>query len=127
MMLMRMIKATKLINQPLDDQGCSSPTASELVEELLVELLVALLAPHGQEDVAADELVDHLAVRREALQQEGVSWVQGFKEDLLTWKITFLSSSNWIIMCRVSQFTFHAWYWVNQIFNSTLGKPSKTF
>ena len=41
------------------------------------------------------------------------------KEDvLLTWKITFLSSSNWIIMCRVSQFTFHAWYWVNQIFNS---------
>ena len=73
MMLMRMIKATKLINQLLDDQGCSSPAASELVEELLVELLVALLAPHGQEDVAADELVDHLAVRREALQQEGVS------------------------------------------------------
>ena len=73
MMLMRMIKATKLINQPLDDQGCSSPAASELVEELLVELLVTLLAPHGQEDVAADELVDHLAVRREALQQEGVS------------------------------------------------------
>ena len=76
MMLMRMIKATKLVNQPLDDQGCSSPAASELVEELLVELLVALLAPHGQEDVAADELVDHLAVRREALQQGGVSWVQ---------------------------------------------------
>ena len=76
MMLMRMIKATKLINQPLDDQGCSSPAASELVEELLVELLVGLLAPHGQEDVAADELVDHLAVRREALRQEGVSWVQ---------------------------------------------------
>ena len=73
MMLMRMIKATKLINQPLDDQGCSSPAAGELVEELLVELLVAFLAPHGQEDVAADELVDHLAVRREALQQEGVS------------------------------------------------------
>ena len=76
MMLMRMIKATKLINQPLDDPGCSSPAAGELVEELLVELLVALLAPHGQEDVAADELVDHLAVRREALQQGGVSWVQ---------------------------------------------------
>ena len=72
-MLMRMIKATKLINQLLDDQGSSSPAASELVEELLVELLVALLASHGQEDVAADELVDHLAVRREALQQEGVS------------------------------------------------------
>ena len=34
----------------------------------------------------------------------------GFKENVLTWKITFLSSSNWIIMCRVSQFTFHAWY-----------------
>ena len=71
-----MIKATKLINQLLDDPGCSSPAASELVEELLVELLVALFAPHGQEDVAADELVDHLAVRREALQQGGVSWVQ---------------------------------------------------
>ena len=71
-----MIKATKLINQPLDDQGYSSPAAGELVEELLVELLVGLLAPHGQEDVAADELVDHLAVRREALQQGGVSWVQ---------------------------------------------------
>ena len=71
-----MIKATKLINQPLDDQGCSSPAAGELVEELLVELLVALLAPHRQEDVAADELVDHLAVRREALRQGGVSWVQ---------------------------------------------------
>ena len=109
-----MIKATKLIkkdktiNQLLDDQGYSSPAAGELVEELLVELLVALLAPHRQEDVAADELVDHLAVRREALRQGGDSWVQGFKEDLLTWKITFLSSSNWIIMCRVSQFTFHA-------------------
>ena len=116
-----MIKATKLIkkdktiSQLLDDQGCSSPAAGELVEELLVELLVALLAPHRQEDVAADELVDHLAVRREALQQ-GV--LVGFKENVLTWKITFLSSSNWIIMCRVSQFTFHAWYWVNQIFNS---------
>lgn len=74
MMLMRMIKATKLIkkdktiSQLLDDQGCSSPAAGELVEELLVELLVALLAPHRQEDVAADELVDHLAVRREALE-----------------------------------------------------------
>ena len=79
---MRMIKATKLIkkdktiSQLLDDPGCSSPAASELVEELLVELLVALLASHRQEDVAADELVDHLAVRREALRQGGVSWVQ---------------------------------------------------
>ena len=114
-----MIKATKLINQLLDDQGCSSPAAGELVEELLVELLVAFLAPHGQEDVAADELVDHLAVRREALQQ-GVLVGFKMKEDLLTWKITFLSSSNWIIICRVSQFTFHAWCWVNQMFNSTL-------
>ena len=36
----------------------------------MVELLVALLAPHREEDVAADELVDHLAVRRQALQTE---------------------------------------------------------
>ena len=72
----KLIKKDKTISQLLDDPGCSSPAAGELVEELLVELLVALFAPHGQEDVAADELVDHLAVRREALQQEGVSWVQ---------------------------------------------------
>ena len=72
----RLNKKDKTVSLLLDDQGCSSPAAGELVEELLVELLVALLAPHGQEDVAADELVDHLAVRREALQQGGVSWVQ---------------------------------------------------
>ena len=46
----------------------SSPAPSQLVEELLVELLVALLAPHREEDVAADELVDHLAVRGQALR-----------------------------------------------------------
>ena len=45
----------------------SSPAPSQLVEELLVELLVALLAPHREEDVAPDELVDHLAVRGQAL------------------------------------------------------------
>ena len=45
----------------------SSPAPGQLVEELLVELLVALLAPHREEDVAADELVDHLAVRGQAL------------------------------------------------------------
>ena len=45
----------------------SSPAPSQLVEELLVQLLVALLAPHREEDVAADELVDHLAVRGQAL------------------------------------------------------------
>ena len=40
------------------------------MEQLLVQLLVALLAPHAQEDVATDELVDHLAVGREALEEE---------------------------------------------------------
>jgi hypothetical protein len=38
------------------------------VEELLVELLVALLTPHREEDVAADELVNNFAVRRETLE-----------------------------------------------------------
>ena len=38
------------------------------MEELLVELLVALLAPHREEDVAADKLVDNFAVSRQALQ-----------------------------------------------------------
>ena len=65
---MRMIKATKLIkkdktiSQPLDDPGCSSPAAGELVEELLVELLIGVFASHGEEDVAADEFVDYFAV-----------------------------------------------------------------
>ena len=38
------------------------------MEELLVELLVALLAPHREEDVAADKLVNNFAVSRQALQ-----------------------------------------------------------
>ena len=83
------------------------------MEELLVELLIALLAPHREEDVAADELVDDLAVRGEALQE----WTDEQDPDneeeeggqIPTWKMTFLSSSNWIIICRVSQFTFQAW------------------
>ena len=83
------------------------------MEELLVELLIALLAPHREEDVAADELVDDLAVRGEALQE----WTDEQDPDneqeesgqIPTWKMTFLSSSNWIIICRVSQLTFQAW------------------
>ena len=57
-------------NQPLDDPGCSSPAAGELVEELLVELLVALLASHREEDVPTDELVDHFAIRGKALKNK---------------------------------------------------------
>ena len=44
------------------------PAAGQLVEELLVELLIALLAPHREEDVAADKLVNNFAVSRQALQ-----------------------------------------------------------
>ena len=51
-------------------QESSCPASCQLVEELLVKLLVALLAPHGEEDVAADELVDDLAVSREALEDD---------------------------------------------------------
>jgi hypothetical protein len=42
------------------------------VEQLLIKLLVALLAPHGEEDVATDELMDDLAVSREALEDDGL-------------------------------------------------------
>jgi len=38
------------------------------VEQLLVELLVGVLAAHAEEDVAADKLVDNLAVSRQALE-----------------------------------------------------------
>ena len=51
-------------------QLSSSPASCQLVEELLVKLLVALLAPHGEEDVATDELMDDLAVSREALEDD---------------------------------------------------------
>ena len=46
------------------------PTPCQLVEELLVQLLIAVLAPHGQKDVAADELVDDFAVGREAIEND---------------------------------------------------------
>ena len=57
---------------PFEKELVSSPSSSQLVEELLVELLVALFAPHWEEDVAADELVDHFAIRRKALQHKYV-------------------------------------------------------
>ena len=38
----------------------SGPAASQLLKEFFVECLVFLLRPHRQEDVATDELVDHL-------------------------------------------------------------------
>lgn len=44
------------------------PAAGQLVEKLLIEVLVGFLASHGQEDVAADELVNNFAVRRETLE-----------------------------------------------------------
>lgn len=40
----------------------SDPAAGQLVEHLLVQRLVLVLGTRGQEDVAADELVHHLAV-----------------------------------------------------------------
>ena len=45
------------------------PAAGQLVEKLLIEVLVGFLASHGQEDVAADELVNNFAVRRETLRK----------------------------------------------------------
>ena len=46
------------------------PAAGQLVEELLVQRLVRLLRAHRQEDVAADELVHHFTIRREAAEHD---------------------------------------------------------
>lgn len=48
----------------------SHPSASELVEQFLVQLLVGVLGPHGQEDVASDELVEDLAVGGQAREDD---------------------------------------------------------
>ncbi len=50
--------------------SCSHPPAGQLVEHVGVQLLVGVLGPHGEEDVAADELVDHLAVGGEAVEDD---------------------------------------------------------
>ena len=55
------------------------------MEELLVELLVALFASHREEDVAADELVDHFAIRRKALQHEYVRYEN--EGERILWRI----------------------------------------
>ena len=40
------------------------------MEHLLVQRLVAVLGAHGKEDVAPDEFVHHLAVGREAAEDD---------------------------------------------------------
>ena len=52
------------------------PSAGQLVEHLLVELLVRLLAPHREEDVAADELMHDLAVGGQAVEDDILVIVQ---------------------------------------------------
>ena len=39
------------------------------MEELLVKLLIGLLAPHGEEYITTDKLVDDLTICGEALKQ----------------------------------------------------------
>lgn len=46
------------------------PAAGELVEELFVERLVRLFGSHRQKDVAADELVHHFAIGRQAVEDD---------------------------------------------------------
>ena len=46
------------------------PTSRQFVEELLVELLIPVLGPHREEDVAANELMHHLALCREGLEND---------------------------------------------------------
>ena len=40
------------------------------MEELLVELLIPVLGPHGEEDVAPNKLMHHLALSREGLEND---------------------------------------------------------
>lgn len=40
------------------------------MEHFLVQLLICVLAPHGEEDVSADELMHHLAVGRQAVEDD---------------------------------------------------------
>ncbi len=54
----------------------SHPSSGELVEHLLVERLVRLLAPHREEDVPTNELVHHLAVRGQAVENDVVLVVE---------------------------------------------------
>jgi len=52
------------------DRQCLAPTASQFVEQLFIKRLAAIARPHRHEDVASDELVDHLAVGRQTLEGE---------------------------------------------------------
>lgn len=40
------------------------PSTGQFMEQLLVQRLVRVLGPHRHEDVAANKLVHHLAIRR---------------------------------------------------------------
>lgn len=40
------------------------PPAGQLVEQLLIQRLIRILRSHRHENVAANELVHHLAIRR---------------------------------------------------------------
>lgn len=46
------------------------PTSRQFVKELLVKLLIPILGPHGKEDVAANELMYHLALSRKGLEND---------------------------------------------------------
>ena len=41
----------------------SGPATGQFMEELLIEDLTAVLASHAEEDVSADEFVQHLTLR----------------------------------------------------------------
>ena len=47
-----------------------NPSPSKFVEHFFVEALISFFAPHAQEDVATDELVDDLAVGRETVEDD---------------------------------------------------------
>lgn len=63
----------------------SDPATSQLVEEVLVQVLVGILCTHRQEDVASDELMNHLKHSLESL--EVVGWkLLGLKH--IIWHLT---------------------------------------
>ena len=46
------------------------PSSCKFMEHFFVEALICFFAPHAQEDVATDELVDDLAVGRETVEDD---------------------------------------------------------
>ena len=48
----------------------SRPAPRQFMKELLVQYLIAVFAPHWEEDVTSNELVENFAFRRDTLEDD---------------------------------------------------------